>query len=860
MSSLTVLKERRATLVDELEDHIDGLLEEMVLKQAFTRDDREDVLCELGPRKRIRKLLDIIDCKGEEVAGMFLLTYNKLYELKTEAAAEPKKEARDEEYSKIIQKHKQVLKRRNESMLYYNSRHGEKILFSEHFVNLLIVNGHHSIENKKHELLAFGQQRIHLQHHSVEQRLINAAQLFFTNGVRPVKKILITGVAGIGKTVLVQKILCDVGNNQGYFAFDFVIHLTFRDLNMISKPISLRDLILRKNGHLTKMLDDILSNDDKLLIILDGFDEFKHYKECDIEEYVTEHDQPGDVVHIFASLMQGELLPGASVLLTSRPTAISYVPIDCIDRFVVVIGFSVNEINDFFLKYFQNEELALTMLNMAKANDLMFTLCYIPAFCYIICSILKESKGLTSESPKTMTDIYVQYLVVLLKSHTQCRTVTACRSSSGNMEEITETVVLLGRLAYVKVLQHETLFYGNDSEVQQLAGSDFVSTFLDKTSVQEPYCTVDIYSFTHLTVQEFFAALYYVLVEKPDPDVRDSEVCHQQGMSAGYLDLFNRFLSGLLSQRNQSLLARHIQLRGKSKSEFYVPWLLDEIRTLCETGANILNHLHCFFEQQNSSLAKNIHPKVLRVNVSDDPLSPMDFGVVKYFLNLVSGNIAELDLTATNITTESLRDLQPLLYRCEKLWLGDNKLDVEAMQVLAEVLCSTQNMQYLGLGWTDIGNEELMVLFEALNENRSLRELWIEGNRVSYKGLSAFSELNPATSLLQTVVAVWNEVDKEEEDKLRSISPERFFVISFTDDAFWQEWGKWVLQRCEVNSDEKLVNFLCKVCNVSILNLEICWVQQWYTKLKHLVRSRIAQCNDDSIRKKLEKFETILTF
>ncbi|XP_066575852.1 NACHT, LRR and PYD domains-containing protein 3-like [Amia ocellicauda] len=880
MSSLKLLRELRVTLVDELEACVNYLMEQMVLREVLTRDDREEILINPGPRKRVRKLLDIIDCKGEEVASTFLSIYSKLNEVKAKVVPEPSEQALSDDYSNLIHKHKRVLKLRNASMLYYNTRHGEKISFCEHFVNLLLVKGHSSIENKKHELLAFGQQRIHLQHRSKEQTMIKPAQLFSdTKAARCAKKILVTGVAGIGKTVLVQKILCDFGNNQGFSMFDFVIHLTFRDLNLISTPVSLRDLVLRKNGHLAKALDDIFLNDEKLLIILDGFDEFKYYKGCEVEQFITDHDQQGEVVEIFASIMLGELLPEASVLLTSRPTAISYIPTNCIDSFVVVTGFSVSEIKDFFLKYFLDEDLAVKMFDLVKANDLMLTLCYIPAFCYIVCSILKESKGPMTESPKTMTDIYVHYLVALMKSHTHSRTGYACNSSSENMKQLTETVVNLGHLAYIKFLQHETLFYGDTAEVQQVASSDLVSTFLDKTSVQEPYGSVDVYSFTHFTVQEFFAALYYVLAKKPHPDVCDSKVHCKQEMSAGYQDLFNRFLSGLLSERNQNLLSKHIQLRANDKSEWYVPWLLGEIQRLCESGAHILSHLHCFFEQQNISLAEKIQPELLRVNVSDDPLSPMDFSTMKYFLTLVSGNISELDLTATNITTESLRDLQPNLLRCEKLWLGENNLDAEAMHVLAEVLQSSDNLQYLGLGWTNIGDEEFSILSEGLRTNRSLLELWIEGNRVSYICLSAFIDLNPAISSLQKIVsscgkimnitlqmpcimysALWNDVSEPEAEKLKGNSAEELLVVTFTDDKIWQEWGEWVLHRCEVSSDEKLVNVLFKVCNAFICSLEIHWVQEWYTKLRHLIRTRINQCSEDEMQRKLEKFETMLNF
>lgn len=71
-SCLTTIKGLRVSLVNELEEQIDSLLEVLVTRKVFNRDDREDVLAQPGPRRRVRKVLDILECKGEEAAQLFL--------------------------------------------------------------------------------------------------------------------------------------------------------------------------------------------------------------------------------------------------------------------------------------------------------------------------------------------------------------------------------------------------------------------------------------------------------------------------------------------------------------------------------------------------------------------------------------------------------------------------------------------------------------------------------------------------------------------------------------------------------------------------------------------------------------------
>lgn len=572
------------------------------------------------------------------------------------------------EYQKVIEKHKAVLKRRSECVLHYNTRHGEKILFSEHYINLLIVKGHHSLEIKRHEVLTFGQQRISLQEKATEQRLIKPAQLFSSEtGKKPAKKILVTGVAGIGKTVLVQKILYDFSNHKEHQSFDLIIHLTFRDLNLVTKPVSLRELILRKNGHLAKHLDTITENYAKLLIILDGFDEFKHYRACDVDVFLTDLDEEGEVVEVLSSLMLGELLPGASVLITSRPMAVSHIPVGSIDCFVVITGFSTVEIRDFFQRFFRDEKLATKMFDMLASNELMFTLCYIPAFCHIICNILKESKGQYPVNPRTMTDIYVQYLLALVKSHTNNR-IESLDSVTGmtHQEHIQEVLLKLGRLAYQKLMNQETLFYSSNDEITSCV---LASTFLDKTSIQEPSCTEDVYSFTHLTIQEFFAALYCAMADVPLSETIGSGNEYSIKGLPGNLDLFTRFLSGLLSERNQELLSRHVGFEKQNdKMRSFQLKLITDTQATCENGAYILTQLHCIFEQQDVLLMQELKLQRLRINLSDVTLSTTDYNAVKHFLNETHLTISEVDLTGTNISAESLRDLQPYLLRCEKLW------------------------------------------------------------------------------------------------------------------------------------------------------------------------------------------------
>ncbi|KAM8939418.1 NACHT, LRR and PYD domains-containing protein 3-like [Pelodytes ibericus] len=848
--SLLFLQTHRVGLVDELEDVIDCIAEQGLQEKLLSRDDYEDVVYEPGPRKKVRKLLDIIGCLGEENASLFCAIFIHIKSTKSR-----KETDKQNEYSKLIQKHKDVLIRRNDCFKYYNSRHGEKLYFSDHFVNLLLVRGHYSLEVKKNELLTFGQQRIHLQHKKEAKLDFKLDHLFKKfNERRTPKKILVSGVSGIGKTVFVQKILYDFAKRTAYSNFDFAINLTFRDLNLINKPTTLREIILKKHGHLSVVLDDIFNNCEKLLMVLDGFDEFKFYSQIDLDQYVFDPDGEAEIPQIFGSLLNGELLPEATIVVTSRPTVINHIPNECIERFVVITGFSVLEIEDYFQKFYGDNIEGTKIFLSVKENHFLFTLCYIPAFCWIVCSVMKETSTLHMELPKTMTDIYCHYLIVLLKYHSH-------QVDYAKDNAALKAILGLGHLAYQSLLRHETLFYEHEMELINHLPRDIVNSFLDKTCIQELDYTEDVLSFTHFTIQEFFAAFYYAHVVNISDDIMDATVQERLGIGSGYLDLFHRFLSGLLSVRNQSILLKHLKLHASEKLESYISWLMEALIKHCENGYYILNLLHCFFEQQRSCLAQRIKPSVLRLNMSDNIFSPIDFDVLDYFLGLVDMDIEELDLTATHVNGIYLSQLLPYLHRCKKLWLGENNLDSEAIKVICSLLASPDcKLDALGIGWTNIEDEDFLEIYEALKCNCSLKGLWAEGNNISCSAIEQFSDISLFNTTLEHAVFLGNKLQPDDLTILKA-KPQGKIIVAHIDsdfgEQFWQGWWNWIFQRCKMCSDEKIVVFLTKVYR----GLGLChgkntaWMDNWYGEIDNFLQERIKNCSINNIKKKIEKLQ-----
>ncbi|MEQ2199033.1 hypothetical protein XENOCAPTIV_023201 [Xenoophorus captivus] len=178
---------------------------------------------------------------------------------------------------------------------------------------------------------------------------------------------------------------------------------------------------------------------------------------------------------------------------------------------------------------------------------------------------------------------------------------------------------------------------------------------------------------------------------------------------------------------------------------------------------------------------------------------------------------------------------------------------MDAVQVIADVLKVSENITHLGLGWTNIGDDELQALCTAIQVKKKVQELWLEGNRVSHRGLLSLADLTPDP--LQTIVVIWNNLYEKES---ACVCSQDRITVNFTDEEMWQEWGKWVFKRCEVSSNEKLLAVLYKVCNMSNDSLELQWAKTFYSQLSQLIKRRIQCCTEDDMCKKLQRFDRIL--
>uniref|UniRef100_A0A3B3V689 NACHT domain-containing protein n=1 Tax=Poecilia latipinna TaxID=48699 RepID=A0A3B3V689_9TELE len=350
----------------------------------------------------------------------------------------------------------------------------------------------------------------------------------------PVRTVITRGVAGIGKTVLTQKFTLDWAENKANQDIQFIFPFTFRELNALKgKEFSLVELV---HNFFTETKEICGFIEFQVIFIFDGLDECRLPLDFQNNEILTDVTKPASVDALLTNLIRGKLLPTARLWITTRPAAAGWIPHDYVDMVTEVRGFDDPQKEEYFRKRFQDEELASKIISHIKTSKTLHNMCHIPVFCWIAATVVEDvfQTSQTKELPKTMTEMYIHYLLVQTK---------------------------------VKMI----------FKVERVLSDD------------------KLFSFVHLSIQEFLAALYVHLSFT------------ESGSPNGHLDLFLRFLLGLSLETNQKLL--HGLLRQTERSsqinQETAQYIKEKINENLSTEKSI-NLFHCLNELKDDSLMQEI--------------------------------------------------------------------------------------------------------------------------------------------------------------------------------------------------------------------------------------------------------------
>uniref|UniRef100_A0A8C3SA98 NACHT domain-containing protein n=1 Tax=Chelydra serpentina TaxID=8475 RepID=A0A8C3SA98_CHESE len=618
-------------------------------------------------------------------------------------------------------KYKEHIRNKYSAIIDMNARLGENVKLNSRYTKLIIVNEH----------------QIMTKHASP----ITIANLFDSDkdGQSP-QIVVLLGAAGIGKTLTARKIMLDWACEELYQSrFDYVFYINCRKINLGSEQRSVEDMILKNCPDQNAPTKEILMNPEKLLFIIDGFDELRFSFNQPTSNVCSDPCEKQPVEIVLSSLLRKKVLLKSYLIITTRPTALEKLG-QCLKgeccAYAEILGFSENERKEYFYKFFGNEEQARRAFNLVKRNEMLFTMCFVPIACWIICTVLKQQMEAgedLAQTSSTITGVYMLYLFSLIKG-----------LSSTSKQQVHDNLKGLCSLAAHGIWRKNILFEEEDVKKYGLDKPD--SLFLNENMFQKGIDCEHVYNFIHLSFQEFFAALFYVL--EKEETVEDSETAIQPveklfekcEKSRNYLMLTVRFLFGLLNKERMKEMEKNLHCKFSTKiKNNLLMWVKqkpfsslfnydEKLFFDTERMTFCLEYFHCLYEIQETELVKSALNHFMKLKLAYHTFNKMDQIVLQFCIKNCC-KLESLCLEDCKFLTEDLNEDSP----------GPSKQPSvkSPIHIVIALVCVSLTCSFYSCGLTGACCGDLAAV---LRTKQSLTTLYLSDNKLGDAGVRLLCE------------------------------------------------------------------------------------------------------------------------
>ncbi|XP_048866892.1 NLR family CARD domain-containing protein 3-like isoform X2 [Brienomyrus brachyistius] len=636
------------------------------------------------------------------------------------------------------------LKQKFECVFEGKAKEGQPTLLKEIYTELYITEGGAGGVSDEHEVR---QIETASKKRLAEDTTVKCNDIFkpLYGRVKPIRTVLTKGVAGIGKTVSVQKVILDWAEGKANQDIHFIFALPFRDLNLIKDEYSLIDLLHHFVPEL-KLLESTELCRYKVLLIFDGLDECRLPLDFQNNESCFDVTKKMSLDVLLTNLIKGNLLPSALLWITSRPAAASQIPPECVHQVTEIRGFSDAQKEEYFRKRFSDQSLASRIITHVKSSRSLFIMCHIPVFCSISATVLERlfSESDSGEIPRTLTEMYTHFLIfqASLKNDKYMENyetkLNKC-SKSGK-----EFLLKLGKLAFHNLKKGSLIFYKQDlteNGVDVTEASVYSGVCTEVFKEEYGLYQEKVYCFVHLSIQEYLAALY-VFLSNSSAGLLKTAVDEALKSKNGHLDLYLRFLLGLSTDSSKSLLQRLLgQTRTSSHNSKKTAQYIKEKIQENLSAERTINLFHCMNELGDNSLIEEVQRYLSSGSLSAADLSPAQWSALAFVLLMSDKELDVFDLKKYIRSDEGLQRLLPVIMKSRTALLDSCRLTETCCEVLASALRSNSSqLRELDLSDNDLQDSGVKLLSAGLGDSHcKLEILRLSGCRVTEEGCSSLA-------------------------------------------------------------------------------------------------------------------------
>lgn len=562
---------------------------------------------------------------------------------------------------------------------------GNCVLLNNIFTELFVIEGCTGGVYSEHEV-----RQVEAFNPRMDETPIHFSDIFKDQSgeIKNTSKVLTVGIAGVGKTVSLHKFILDWAEEKSNQEIDFILFLPFRELNLIKgERYTLWELILYFHQELHHLKEaEMFSDKCRVAFIFDGLDESR-IPLCFNEKKFSSLTEKTSIDKLITGLIKGDLFPSAHIWITSRPAAANQVRREYFDHITEIRGFSDQQKEGYFRKRIGDQEKANRIYAHIKSSRSLHILCHIPVFCWIAVSVLlqmlRDGKEM-EHAPTTLTEMYTRFLLHQTAQMNEKYKNTSEEGSTSNPAAPLD-IMKLAKLAFLQLEKGQLIFYESDLKECDIDA--------DQALVYSGVCTQifrkdeTVFSFVHLTFQEFLAALHVFLTFSADwnpflqnfweklkwivshslCDLHKTVVNRALQSENGHLDLFLRFLLGLSLQSNQRLLKRlqpqrQIREEPLTATADYIKRKIKESKS----SDRCINLFHCLGELKDDALKATVQKYLSSGDLPTQTLSSEQWSALVFVLLMSEETQEMFELKKYRGSDEGLIRMLPVVKHTRK--------------------------------------------------------------------------------------------------------------------------------------------------------------------------------------------------
>ncbi|XP_065146047.1 uncharacterized protein [Paramisgurnus dabryanus] len=691
----------------------------------------------------------------------------------------------------FLNTHKINMKEKAEHI--FEGRKENEALLRDVYTELYITEGDIKEVNREHEILKIDDA---FKTKKSQDRQIDCSEIFRL--LRKNKKIVLTkGIAGIGKTVSVHKLILDWAEGKANQEIHCMFLLSFREINLMkNEEFNLHEFLLEFYPELNGLEKTKFYETHNLVFIFDGLDESQLALKFE-SRTLKVVDKKSSVDLLFTSLVKGDLLPSALVWVTSRPAAANQIPPEFVGLYTEVRGFTDQQKEEYFRKRISDESQASRIISHIKTSRSLYIMCHIPVFCWITATVLLEIlfKNNGEHIPTTLTEMYVHFLLIQMTLKNQKFDETVERNYKKLLDANLTNILKLAKLAFKQLKKEKTVFFEEDLKECGIDASDDceqTGMFTEILKKEAGIYEMKVFCFVHLSIQEFLAALYVFFCylnknleelqfffenskrksinefsfhfKKMLNKVKLHELLKRAIAKAmqnerGHLDLFLRFLLGISLESNRKMLSGLFACnKDTTKSITKVIKHIKQLQDKDLPAETSINLFFCLVEVKDHSLFKEVQ-RYLSSNTRRE-LSYSMCSVLAYILLMSEEVLDEFNLKMYKTSTAGYMRLVPVVRCCRKALFDNGGLTETCCEIVKLALqLPNSPLIELDLSFNSLHDSGVKLLSDGLQSpNCQLNILRLSGSRLTCQCCESLA------SVLQSSNSSLRELDLSNND------------------------------------------------------------------------------------------------